>query len=598
MGAANIAAGFFQGFAVSTSASRTAVAEQSGAKSQVTGLVGAGLVVVLLLFLNSLLADLPQTALAAVVIAAALSLMDLRILGRYYRMRKTALALSLVATAGVVFFGVLQGIVVAIILAILLFFRRSWWPHGAVLGKVDGIDGWHSVDVVPRRPPAPGHRRLPLGGPPVLRQRQLLPPADPPPRARPPSLVDRAPVRGDHRHRRHRRRDARAAGRRAQRRRDPHGLRRDAQPPPGTRAALRADREPRPRALLPHARGRLRRDQSSRTSAGREENSGLGFPPLRQPAAVTADATCAALLQTEDYSRVGKGTEDESRTHTPEEAETDGQEGEQVEEERRRKQGPKRRSRRRPKRRPPSDGPQEAAAPAAEAKMKRKEYEAELAKLQGGLVAMQEWVKASGAKVCIVFEGRDTAGKGGTIKRIVERVSPRVFRVVALPAPTEREKSQMYIQRYIRHFPAAGEVVIFDRSWYNRAGVERVMGFCTPEESRAVPGAGPGRRAGDDPLGDPAHQVLAGGQPRRADPAAREPHRRPTQDLEAVGHGPEVVQPVVRLLAGPRRHVRRDRHRVGAVVGRPLRRQEEGPAQHHLATSSVTSPTRRCPETR
>jgi polyphosphate kinase 2 len=96
---------------------------------------------------------------------------------------------------------------------------------------------------------------------------------------------------------------------------------------------------------------------------------------------------------------------------------------------------------------------------------------------------MQEWVKASGAKICLVFEGRDTAGKGGTIKRITERVSPRVFRVVALPAPTEREKSQMYIQRYIPHLPAAGEVVIFDRSWYNRAGVERVMGFCTPEET-------------------------------------------------------------------------------------------------------------------
>ena len=158
--------------------------------------------------------------------------------------------------------------------------------------------------------------------------------------------------------------------------------------------------------------------------------------------------------------------------------------------------------------------------------MKRKEYERELAKLQGGLVAMQEWVKATGAKVCIVFEGRDTAGKGGTIKRIVERVSPRVFRVVALPAPTEREKSQMYIQRYIRHFPAAGEVVIFDRSWYNRAGVERVMGFCTEEQTDAVPGAGPDRRAGDGRLGDPAHQVLAGGRPRRADPAAREPHRR------------------------------------------------------------------------
>jgi polyphosphate kinase 2 len=117
------------------------------------------------------------------------------------------------------------------------------------------------------------------------------------------------------------------------------------------------------------------------------------------------------------------------------------------------------------------------------AKMKRKEYEGEMGRLHGELVAMQEWVKATGAKICIVFEGRDTAGKGGTIKRITERVSPRVFRVVALPAPSEREKSQMYMQRYVPHFPAGGEVVIFDRSWYNRAGVERVMGFCKPEET-------------------------------------------------------------------------------------------------------------------
>jgi polyphosphate kinase 2 len=125
-------------------------------------------------------------------------------------------------------------------------------------------------------------------------------------------------------------------------------------------------------------------------------------------------------------------------------------------------------------------------------KMKRKEYERQMRILHGELVAMQEWVKDSGAKICIVFEGRDTAGKGGTIKRITERVSPRVFRVVALPAPTEREKSQMYIQRYLPHFPAAGEVVIFDRSWYNRAGVERVMGFCTPQETDRFLGLVPG----------------------------------------------------------------------------------------------------------
>ncbi|NMO55225.1 polyphosphate kinase 2 [Actinoplanes sp. TBRC 11911] len=116
--------------------------------------------------------------------------------------------------------------------------------------------------------------------------------------------------------------------------------------------------------------------------------------------------------------------------------------------------------------------------------MKLKEYRRELRPLHGELVAMQEWVKTSGAKICIVFEGRDTAGKGGTIKAITERVSPRVFRVIALPTPTDRERSQMYLQRYVPHLPAAGEVVIFDRSWYNRAGVEPVMGFCTKEQSQ------------------------------------------------------------------------------------------------------------------
>jgi polyphosphate kinase 2 len=117
-------------------------------------------------------------------------------------------------------------------------------------------------------------------------------------------------------------------------------------------------------------------------------------------------------------------------------------------------------------------------------KLKTKDYEKELARLHVELVKLQEWVVHKGLKVCIVFEGRDTAGKGGTIKALTERVSPRVFRVVALPAPTEREKSQMYVQRYIEQMPAAGEIVIWDRSWYNRAGVERVMGFCTDEQAQ------------------------------------------------------------------------------------------------------------------
>ena len=118
------------------------------------------------------------------------------------------------------------------------------------------------------------------------------------------------------------------------------------------------------------------------------------------------------------------------------------------------------------------------------AKLTRKEYEGELSKLQVELCKLQDWVKREGLRIIVVFEGRDAAGKGGTIKAITERVSPRVFRIAALPAPSDREKTQIYVQRYMQHFPAAGEIVIFDRSWYNRAGVEYVMGFCSKEEHR------------------------------------------------------------------------------------------------------------------
>jgi polyphosphate kinase len=128
--------------------------------------------------------------------------------------------------------------------------------------------------------------------------------------------------------------------------------------------------------------------------------------------------------------------------------------------------------------------PKHAAGPNGSAKMKRKDYEKALHKLQVELCRLQDWVRQKGTRVIVLFEGRDAAGKGGTIKALTERVSPRVFRVVALPAPSDREKTQMFIQRYIQHFPAAGEIVIFDRSWYNRAGVEYVMGFCTEEEHR------------------------------------------------------------------------------------------------------------------
>jgi high affinity sulfate transporter 1 len=145
IGTANVAAGFFQGFAISASSSRTAVAEQSGAKTQFAGVIGAGVVTLLLLFFNDLLADLPNSALAAVVIGAALSLLDIPFLARVWHVRRSAVVLSLTASAGVVFLGVLDGILVAIVLSIALFFHRNWWPHGEVLGRVPGRDGWHSA---------------------------------------------------------------------------------------------------------------------------------------------------------------------------------------------------------------------------------------------------------------------------------------------------------------------------------------------------------------------------------------------------------------------------------------------------------------------
>ena len=153
-------------------------------------------------------------------------------------------------------------------------------------------------------------------------------------------------------------------------------------------------------------------------------------------------------------------------------------------------------------------------------RLSNKEYAKQLKQLHVELVKLQQWVVHKGLKVCIVFEGRDGAGKGGTIKAITERVSPRVFRVIALPAPTEREKSQMYAQRYLPHLPAAGEVVIFDRSWYNRAGVERVMGFCTKKQAREFLKMVPLFEKTDGRFRHHPAQVLAGGEPGGADPPA------------------------------------------------------------------------------
>ena len=147
--------------------------------------------------------------------------------------------------------------------------------------------------------------------------------------------------------------------------------------------------------------------------------------------------------------------------------------------------------------------------------LKRKDYESRLRDLHVKLVELQEWVRHKAKKICILFEGRDGAGKGGAIKAITARVSPRVFRVVALPAPTDREKSQMYIQRYLPHLPSGGEIVIFDRSWYNRAGVERVMGFCSEEEAKRFLSIAPQVEKAMVDFGGCPHQVLARGKPRR-----------------------------------------------------------------------------------
>ena len=229
------------------------------------------------------------------------------------------------------------------------------------------------------------------------------------------------------------------------------------------------------------------------------------------------------------------------------------------------------------------------AAKAAAGPLSNKEYAKAMKALHVELVKLQQWVQKAGLKVCIVFEGRDGAGKGGTIKAITERVSPRVFRVIALPAPTERQKGQMYIQRYIPHLPAAGEVVIFDRSWYNRAGVERVMGFCTDDQAKRFLARSPPVEKAIVESGIILIkywlEVSPDEQTRRLEGADR---GRP-QALEAVADGPQVVQPLVRLLACPRRHVPGDRFGVGAVVRRALGRQEGASPQRDQAPALADS---------
>ena len=204
------------------------------------------------------------------------------------------------------------------------------------------------------------------------------------------------------------------------------------------------------------------------------------------------------------------------------------------------------------------------------AKLKGKEYEKEIRRLQAKLCDLQAWVKHKGLRVMVLFEGRDGAGKGGTIRAITERVSPRVFRVVALPAPSDREKTQMYMQRYMAHFPAAGEIVIFDRSWYNRAGVEHVMGFCTKEQYQRLSGDCSGGREVHRRGRNHPGQVLAGGKQRGAGTAIRSSHRRPLAPVEAQSDGFAVARKMVRLLPRPRPHAGGDRYDARALASRAL----------------------------
>ena len=180
--------------------------------------------------------------------------------------------------------------------------------------------------------------------------------------------------------------------------------------------------------------------------------------------------------------------------------------------------------------------------------LKRKEYQKELRAVQVELCALQEWVKEKGLRVIVVFEGRDAAGKGGMIKAITDRVSHRVFRVVALPAPSDRERSQLYMQRFIQHSPAAGEIVIFDRSWYNRAGVEYVPGFLLERAARALSKSLPGVRTVRRGRRHQVDQILARGERRGAEAPLRGPHHGSVAPVEAQPDRPMLAEPVVRLL--------------------------------------------------
>jgi Uncharacterized conserved protein len=226
--------------------------------------------------------------------------------------------------------------------------------------------------------------------------------------------------------------------------------------------------------------------------------------------------------------------------------------------------------------------------------LKNKEYEKELRRLDVELVKLQQWVVSKGLKVCIVFEGRDGAGKGGTIKAITERVSPRVFRVVALPAPTDKEKSQLYFQRYVPHLPSAGEIVIFDRSWYNRAGVERVMGFCTEEQVEKFLDGAPVMEKSMVDAGIILLKYWLEVTPKEQERRLRDRINDGRKNLETFANGREILQAVGRVHGGARRDVCRNGYGLGAMVCRPFGRQEKGAVKYYFSPADA-DPVQRNP---
>ena len=209
-------------------------------------------------------------------------------------------------------------------------------------------------------------------------------------------------------------------------------------------------------------------------------------------------------------------------------------------------------------------------------KFPSKLYEKELARLQVELVKMEEWGASTGMRLVVIFEGRDAAGKGGAIKRMTEHMNPRITRHVALPKPTERQTTQWYFQRYVEQLPAAGEIVLFDRSWYNRAGIEHVLGFCTACRVLPVPAAVPDLRAAARGRRHHPDQVLVLGERRGAGAPVRGADHRPDASMEALGDRPVLADEVGRLLAREGRDVRAHRHPRGSVVRRGRRQQEAG----------------------